>query len=73
MPTTLREQLLVGIHQTERVLPRIADTTLRGTLAQELDSYLEQVRAAESDEIVEELFPLLHALNSKIANAATWR
>jgi hypothetical protein len=68
MPTTLREQLLVGIHQTERQLPRVPEPK-RAELAAQLDQYLDQVRAADTDEVVGELFPRLSELNWRIVEA----
>ena len=61
MPTTIREQLLVGIHQTEKQLVRIKSETVRAPLAAELDGYLAEVRAA-SDENTEAIRPLYERL-----------
>lgn len=72
MPTTIREQLLVGIHQTERVVSRIKDVGIRDSLAAELDAYLAEVRTASDDDEPEirRLFSALGPLHLRIVQAA---
>lgn len=69
MPTTIQEQLLAGIHQTEKQLPRVTDDAVRADLTTRLDAYLEDVRAADTDARVQELFPLLHQLHLDVIQA----
>lgn len=71
MPTTLREQLLVGIHQTEKQLARITNDPLRRQLATELDAYLDEVRAAanEDSDAIRPLYEKLLPLHQRIVQA----
>jgi hypothetical protein len=71
MPTSLKEQLFAGIHQTERQLARVP-VEQRAALTDELDAYLDQVRAFDGDEQSDEfraLFTALHQLHVKIVEA----
>lgn len=67
MPTTLKEQLLVGVHQLERQIPRTSEPDALNT---ELDALLAEVRALPdtgSEDAVYDLMKRLNALAQRVA------